>query len=116
MADLINEISQYRHSGDGMMSGDKFVHMALSTNQVHRLMGDLLQWLDQGNEYPLIKSSFFYYEFEFIHPFANGNRRIWQILILSHWVPCFKKILLKARSIRIRKRIMTYFRKAMIFY
>lgn len=76
MAGLIDEIGQYRHGGVGVMSGDRVVHMAPPANQVNLLMGDLLHWLAEGNEHPLIKSSIFHYEFEFIHPFADGNGRM----------------------------------------
>lgn len=95
MAGLIDEIGQYRHGGVGVMSGDRVVHMAPPANQVNRLMGDLLHWLAEGNEHPLIKSSIFHYEFEFIHPFADGNGRmgrLWQTLILSQWNPIFLNI------------------------
>ena len=95
MTGLIDEVGQYRHGGVGVMSGDQVVHMAPPANQVHRLMGELLQWLAEGNEHPLIQSSVFHYEFEFIHPFADGNGRmgrLWQTLILSQWNPIFLNI------------------------
>ena len=53
MTGLIDEIGQYRHGGVGVMSGDRVVHMAPPANQVYRLMGELLQWLAEGNEHPV---------------------------------------------------------------
>lgn len=53
-------------------------------------MADLLDWLENTNEHPLVASCIFHYEFEFIHPFADGNGRmgrLWQTLILRNWKP-----------------------------
>ena len=95
MTGLIDEVGQYRHGGVGVMSGDRVVHMAPPANQVPRLMIDLLEWLNDSEEHPLIQSSVFHYEFEFVHPFADGNGRmgrLWQTLILSRWNPIFANI------------------------
>ncbi|MFN3905839.1 MAG: Fic family protein [Acinetobacter junii] len=95
MTGLIDEIGQYRHGGVGVMSGDRVVHMAPPANQINRLMVDLLDWLNDSEVHPLIQSSVFHYEFEFIHPFADGNGRmgrLWQTLILTKWNPIFANI------------------------
>ncbi|EEH67313.1 cell filamentation protein Fic [Acinetobacter haemolyticus] len=95
MTGLIDEVGQYRHGGVGVMSGDRVVHMAPPANQINRLMADLLDWLNDSDVHPLIQSSVFHYEFEFIHPFADGNGRmgrLWQTLILSRWNPIFANI------------------------
>ncbi|ENX32457.1 hypothetical protein F889_03439 [Acinetobacter colistiniresistens] len=95
MTGLIDEVGQYRHGGVGVMSGDRVVHMAPPANQINRLMIDLLDWLNDSDVHPLIQSSVFHYEFEFIHPFVDGNGRmgrLWQTLILSRWNPIFANI------------------------
>lgn len=94
-AGLIEESGRYRSSGVGVMAGSKVMHMAPPAKRVPLLMQDLLAWLAKAEHHPLIASSVFHYEFEFIHPFADGNGRmgrLWQTLILSAWNPVFIRI------------------------
>ncbi len=88
MTGLIDDAGKYRRGGVGVVSGEKVIHMAPPVKRIPKLMQDLFQWLAASQEHPLITSSVFHYEFEFIHPFADGNGRIgrlWQSLILSRW-------------------------------
>lgn len=74
-------------------------HIAPPAHQVSGLMADLTHWLQQTNDHPLIASSVFHYEFEFIHPFTDGNGRmgrLWQTLILSNWHPLFLSLPLES--------------------
>jgi len=67
-------------------------HIAPPHNQVSTLMYQLFEWLGESDEHLLIKSCVFHYEFEFIHPFRDGNGRIgrlWQSVILSTYNPLF---------------------------
>lgn len=55
-------------------------------------MADLFEWVKQTKTHPLVSSCVFHYEFEFIHPFADGNGRMgrmWQTLLLMRWKPIF---------------------------
>jgi len=59
---------------------------------VPELIDQLFTWMRQSKLHPLVKSCIFHYEFEFIHPFADGNGRtgrLWQSLILQKWKPFF---------------------------
>lgn len=95
MAGLIDDAGRYRHGNVGVMNGDIVVHMAPPADRVQQLTGELLQWLAATNQHPLITSCVFHYEFEFIHPFADGNGRmgrLWQTLILSQWNPLLAQL------------------------
>lgn len=90
MFGLVDDAGHWRSTGAGIYRGDRLVHMAPPQSQVSRLMADLFDWLKNSDAHPLIASAAFHYEFEFIHPFSDGNGRIgrlWQTLILSHWQP-----------------------------
>lgn len=59
---------------------------------VPELMKELFIWMKESKIHPLIKSCIFHYEFEFIHPFADGNGRtgrLWHTLILAKWKEFF---------------------------
>ena len=66
--------------------------MAPPADLVAEEVSDLFKWYEDSDLHPLIKSSIFHYEFEFIHPFADGNGRtgrLWQTLILRKWEPIY---------------------------
>ena len=95
MDGLIDNAGRFRSQGVGVMSGAQVVHMAPQADRVPKLMTDLLAWLRTTDLHPLLASCIFHYEFEFIHPFADGNGRmgrLWQTLILSKWQPIFMNI------------------------
>lgn len=56
------------------------------------MIKELVDWAKKAEVHPLIKSCVFHYEFEFIHPFADGNGRMgrmWQTLLLYKWKSLF---------------------------
>ncbi len=92
---LIDDAGHFRKGGAGVVSGETVIHYAPDAERVPYLIGDLFEWLNQTEEHPLIASCVFHYEFEFIHPFSDGNGRtgrLWQTLILSRWRPIFKNL------------------------
>lgn len=88
MTGLVDAPGHLRSGNVGVYRDNPLIHMAPPAGQLAGLMSDLLNWLKETDIHPLIASSIFHYEFEFIHPFADGNGRmgrLWQTLILSQW-------------------------------
>lgn len=86
MQNLVDRNGKYRTDGVGIFDGEKVVHLAPPAYRVPELMFDLFKWLKESDVHPLIKSCVFHYEFEFIHPFQDGNGRmgrLWQTVILK---------------------------------
>ena len=92
MTDLVGECGRFRTGGVGVFNGEVCIHMAPPAQRVPLLIGELLDWVKTTKTHPLISSCVFHYEFEFIHPFADGNGRLgrmWQTLLLMQWKPIF---------------------------
>ncbi|MBQ9474899.1 MAG: Fic family protein, partial [Bacteroidales bacterium] len=95
MSGLVDEAGMFRKGGVGVFDGGKPVHIAPPADRVRDLMNDLFVWLENADDHLLIRSCVFHYEFEFIHPFADGNGRIgrlWQSLILGRLNPIFEHL------------------------
>ena len=78
-----------------LMGKGEVQHLGPPADRVPYLMANLLAWLGHTGEHPLVASSAFHYEFEFVHPFEDGNDRLgrlWRILILSRWNPLFADV------------------------
>ena len=95
MSSLVDNPGKYRTQGVGVFSEHGLVHMAPPAERVPALMSELFGWLKKADDHLLVRSCVFHYEFEFIHPFIDGNGRIgrlWQSLILGKLHPIFEHL------------------------
>lgn len=95
MEALVDNAGHFRQGGVGVFAGTQLIHMAPPADRVPYLIKDLFEWLRKSDDHLLIKSCVFHYEFEFIHPFSDGNGRIgrlWQSLILGKLHPVFEHL------------------------
>lgn len=93
MKDLIDKAGKLRTSNVGIVKGSKVEHIAPGGMMVKGLINDLFKYVKNDPELVLVKSCVFHYEFEFIHPFLDGNGRmgrLWQTLILMQQYPVFE--------------------------
>ena len=93
MKGLMNEAGEFRSRPVGVVDGSgNVIHFGTLPQYVPGLIQELLDWTKATNIHMLIKSCVFHYEFELIHPFADGNGRmgrLWHTLLLSKWNPLF---------------------------
>lgn len=93
MKNLVSEAGQIRTGQVGVYNekGD-VIHLAPPADLVKNQLNTLFEWIKTSPANMLIKSSVFHYEFEFIHPFRDGNGRtgrLWQTALLASWKPIF---------------------------
>ncbi|MCI8469562.1 MAG: Fic family protein [Eggerthellaceae bacterium] len=90
MTGLVPDAGRFRSGNVGVFDGDTLIHAGTPATYVSQVMADLFEWLRHTSTHPLIASCIFHFEFEFVHPFADGNGRtgrLWQTLLLSRWRP-----------------------------
>lgn len=95
MSGILKTAGSFRTVNVGVGGKEGVTHVAPQPYLVPKLMDNLFDWLKNSDEHPLIKSCVFHYEFEFIHPFSDGNGRIgrlWQSVILYNWKKVFNAV------------------------
>lgn len=90
---LVEESGCFRSRPVGVVDKQgNVLHFGTLPDYVPGLVTELLDWVHDSDYHMLIKSCVFHYEFELIHPFADGNGRIgrlWHTLLLTKWKPMF---------------------------
>ena len=90
---LVDESGVFRSKPVGVVDQEGHVlHFGTLPQYVPDLVMELLDWVKSSDVHMLIRSCVFHYEFELIHPFADGNGRVgrlWHTLLLSKWNPAF---------------------------
>ena len=96
MQSLVDNAGKVRSSNVGILKGNKVSHIAPQPKMLPKLLKNLFDYLTKNkDEHLLIRSTIFHYEFEFIHPFIDGNGRLgrfWQTIILYNYNPVFQYI------------------------
>ena len=90
MDGLVTEAGRFRNGNVGVFDGDALIHAGIPAAYIPEVMADIFSWTEKTTLHPLPASCVFHYEFEFAHPFADGNGRtgrLWHTLLLSHWRP-----------------------------
>lgn len=90
MKGLVPEAGRFRNGNVGVFDGDILIHAGTPAAHVPEVMAGIFGWLKQTSMHPLLASCVFHFEFEFCHPFLDGNGRtgrLWHTLLLSRWRP-----------------------------
>ena len=109
MDGLVSDAGRFRSGNVGVFNGDTLIHAGTPAAYVPEVMGRLFEWLRATRLHPLLASCVFHFEFEFCHPFSDGNGRtgrLWQTLLLSRWRPVLAWVPIESA---IRRRQADYY-------
>ena len=109
MKDLIPDAGCFRSGNVGVFDGDVLIHAGTPAAYVPEVIADVFNWLANTDMHPLLASCLFHFEFEFVHPFSDGNGRcgrLWHTLLLSRWRPILEWLPVEST---IRKRQQEYY-------
>ena len=88
-----------------VLRGAQVAHIPPLASRVAMLMDDLMAWLAETEDHPVIASCVFHYHMLYVHPFDDGNgrlARLWQSLLVERWRPCAGALDLEA-AVNARK-------------
>ena len=86
MRGLEQEAGEFRSRPVGVVNqAGEIVHFGTLPQYVPDAVTNLLEWVKSSELPMLIRSCVFHYEFELIHPFADGNGRVGRTL-LNYWL------------------------------
>ncbi len=95
MQGILENPGHFRSGNVGVFEGERCIHLAPPPQNVPTLINELFEWVRKAPDHILIRSCVFHYEFEFIHPFMDGNGRMgrmWQSLLLREMSPVFEHL------------------------
>ena len=109
MDGLVPDAGRFRSGNVGVFNGGTLIHAGSPAAYVPEVMGGIFEWLRATRLHPLLASCVFHFEFEFCHPFSDGNGRtgrLWHTLLLSRWRPVLAWVPIESA---IRRRQADYY-------
>ena len=109
MGGLVPDAGRFRSGNVCVFNGDTLIHAGTPAAYVPEVMGGLFEWLHATRMHLLLASCIFHFEFEFCHPFSDGNGRtgrLWHTLLLSRWRPVLAWVPIESA---IRRRQADYY-------